>query len=224
MRQLALMGRDLEDLLLEIDGTRGRHLALMQEILKADSGNLFPLDLLASAVINRSLSNCDAFTGLIRAKNYLAAATLVRLQLDSCLRFYASFLVQDPHEFATSVLAGTKIRKIKDRSGSPMTDRYLVESISAEYPWAPNVYEQASGFIHLSDKHIYSTIRKAHDDGRLDIYVGVDPGRFPEHLWIELADAFIAATEAQFCYLEGWGFTKSNPELVASVRESSDEC
>ena len=38
---------------------------------------------------------------------------------------------------------------------------------------------------------------------------------FSDELWIEMADAFIASTDVLFEYLNGWVFTKQNPELVA---------
>lgn len=214
------MTSDLEGLLVKIDQMRDRHLNLGKAMLEADGHKLFSLDFLAVAALNRSLSNSSAFTQLVRVQNYLVAASLVRLQLDTFLRFFASYLVSDPHEFATSVLAGTEVRKSKDRSGALLTDRYLVDSVASEFPWAPSVYKSTSGFIHLSDKHIYSAIQSVHDDGTLSMHIGSDPSRFPDELWVEMADGFIAATDALFRYLEGWVFTKANPQLLQAARES----
>lgn len=213
------MSSNLESLLDKIDNERDRHLSLGKAMLEADGRKLFSLDFLAVAALNRSLSNSSAFTQLVRAQNYLVAASLVRLQLDTFLRFFAAYLVSNPHEFAASVLAGTEVRKLKDRSGALLTDRYLVESVASEFPWAPSVYKSTSGFIHLSDKHIYSAIQSVEDDGRLSMLIGSDPDRFPGELWVEMAEGFIAATDALFRYLEGWAFTKANPHLVQAARE-----
>ena len=213
------MSDSLDSLLEKIDNERHRHLSLGRAMLEADGHKLFSLDLLAVAAINRSLSNSSAFTQLIRAHNYLVAASLVRLQLDTFLRFFASYLVSDPHEFATSVLAGTEVRKLKDRSGTLMTDRHLVDSVASEFPWAPSVYKSTSGFIHLSDKHIHSAIQSVEDDGTFSMLIGSDPDRFPSELWVEMAEGFVAATAALFRYLEGWKFTKANPDLVHAARK-----
>ena len=190
-------------------------------MLEADGHKLFSLDFLAVAALNRSLSNSSAFIQLIRVQNYLVAASLVRLQLDTFLRFFASYLVSDPHEFASAVLAGTAVRKLKDRSGALMTDRHLVESVASEFPWVPNVYGSTSGFIHLSDKHIFSAIQSVEDDGTFSMLIGSNPDRFPLELWVEMAEGFMAATDALFRYLEGWAFTKANPHLVQASRETS---
>lgn len=217
------MSSNLESLLEKIDNERDRHLSLGKAMLEADGHMLFSLDFLAIAALNRSLSNSSAFTQMVRAQNYLIAASLVRLQLDTFLRFFASYLVSDPHEFATSVLAGTEARKLKDRSGAAMTDRYLVDSVAQEFPWVPSVYRSTSGFIHLSNKHIQSTIQSVHDDGTLSMLIGSDPNRFPDELWVEMTEGFIAATEALFDYLDGWVFTKENPHIVRAAREQADE-
>src|SRR5271166_6984000 len=67
---------------------------------------LYPLDLLATAALNRSLAQCSGFRALIEARNYICAASILRLQIDTALRFFAAFLVDNPHEFAGSVLKG----------------------------------------------------------------------------------------------------------------------
>ncbi|WEA01709.1 hypothetical protein [Mucilaginibacter sp. SJ] len=60
----------------------------------------------------------------------------------------------DPHGFATEVWKGNPIRKIRDTDGKFMTDSYLKEKATIDYPWIADVYEATSGFIHFSDKHI----------------------------------------------------------------------
>ena len=106
-----------------IEGLRDPHLNLLKRMLTADGGKLFALDLLAAATVKRSMSLCSGFALLVRSVNYTSAAAILRLQLDSCLRFYAAFIVEKPHEFATEVLRGTPIRKLKDKNGAVMTDR-----------------------------------------------------------------------------------------------------
>lgn len=204
-----------------IEGLKDLHLELLMQMLKADGGKLFGLDLLASAAIKRSMSLCAGFGALARGCNYTSAAALLRLQLDSCLRFYAAFIVDKPHEFAQEVLHGKAIRKIKDRSGQPMTDKYLVESLGQRYEWMPRVYEATSGFIHLSDRHIFATWQagdSAKDEkGDLGLIVGTSDEHFHEALWIEMAAGFLACTDVLVEYLKGWIFTKENPELVAKM-------
>ena len=60
--------------------------------------DLFQFDLLVSAVLNRSLALMNGFQLLIINNNYICAAHLVRLHLDSLMRLSAAWLVDDPNE------------------------------------------------------------------------------------------------------------------------------
>src|SRR5271157_384961 len=119
----------------------------------------FPLDLLAVATLNRSLCLIAGFCTLIESKNIVAAAPLLRMQLDNCLRFSAAWLVEEPHEFAKRVVEGIPISSLKDRRGHCMTDKYLKDTLAAEYPWLKPTYERSSGYVHLSEKHIFNCMK-----------------------------------------------------------------
>jgi len=138
----------------EIKELEKAHFDLVIQLYKADHGNIFPVDFLALAVLNRSLSNTKGFCDLI-SENYMCAASIVRLQLDSLLRFFSIHLVNNPHDYVGRIMNGEQIDKIKDNKGQKMRDKYLVEQIQLRQnlPWLEKVYQQTSGFIHLSNKH-----------------------------------------------------------------------
>ena len=210
------MNAVLDERIKHIESLADLHLKHLMEMMKADGGKIFGLDLLAQAAFKRSMSLCAGFACLVRSKNYLSAATLVRLQLDTCLRFFAAFIVEHPHDFARSVLNGVPVRKLKDRSGKLMTDRHLVETLGIKYDWMPRVYDATSGFVHLSERHVFA-VWEPDAEGKPSIVIGPTDDHFDDSLWVELADAFLACTDALFEYLKGWTFTKQNPELVAEV-------
>jgi hypothetical protein len=58
--------------------------------------DIYPLDLLAVAAMNRSLCLISGFRTLIASKNFISAAPLLRLQIDNCLRFFAAELAPSP--------------------------------------------------------------------------------------------------------------------------------
>ena len=208
------MHPELDRRISHIEGLKDLHLSVLAEMLKADDGAMYPLDILACATVKRSMAQCSGFALLIRGQNYICAASLLRLQLDSFMRFFAAFIVEKPHDLAQEVLRGTPIRKLKDQNGKFMTDRHLVDTLGKKYEWMPRVYDATSGFIHLSDKHIFSVFQDWEGNGKLSLTVGATDEGIPDALWIELADGFLASTDALFEYLKGWTFTKKNPELV----------
>ncbi|RZK04110.1 MAG: hypothetical protein EOO43_22815 [Flavobacterium sp.] len=78
----------------------------------------------------------------------------------------AAWLAENPHEFATEVWKGVQINKLKDKDGKFMKDYYLKEKATERYPWMKDVYDETSGFVHFSNKHIMSatTVSKSKDN------------------------------------------------------------
>ena len=145
----------------KLEDTKDMHIHKAMKVLKAYDGTFYSLDHLFLAAINRSRSQVGAFIDLIISGNYLAAAPMIRMQVDSILRLSASRLVDNPHDFALKVLAGEPIRKMKDRSGKKMMDAYLLDKFKHENPWIEGVYRAGSGFIHLSEKHMFGVLTAA---------------------------------------------------------------
>lgn len=200
----------------EQERLRSRTNKLGAMMLQADGGNIFPLDLLAIAAIKRSLSNTSAMRLLVENWNLVAARTILRAQLDTPVRFSAVWLVDDPHDFATKVHAGEHIRRMKDRSGNPMTDAYLIEKMSVEYPWIKTVYERLSGYVHFSANHVSATVTDHDDEARtVKFAMSAEDLEFPEESWVEVIACFNECTRILHRYLEGWTMTKGNPLAVS---------
>ena len=181
-------------------------------MMTVDSGNMYPVDLFAMGSVKRCLSNSAAFRLLILNWNLVAARTLLRVQLDTALRFHAVFLVSDPHEFSIEVLRGTHIRKLKGRDGKPLTDAHLVSLLSPDFPWLPEVYRRTSGFIHLSESHLSAPATGLSDESGTINYEFTDQDlHYPEFSWREAIKCFTEATDIFLHYLTGWVDTKANP-------------
>lgn len=201
----------LETALTDLDGLQSELLDLGMRTMKAYGGAVYPLDLLANAATKRALSLNSAFTLLLRADNFLAAAHLVRLQLDSVLRLSAAWIVDDCHKFARAVLKGVSVRDQRDRAGKRMTDKYLVELLSKDEPWVLRVYNATSGYIHLSEKHIFNTLYPPERPDTITIELSAQSGPVGDASKIEAALAMTAITRLLQRYLEGWCRTKAEP-------------
>lgn len=195
-----------------------KHLDLGIKMLSAYGGTFYLFDMLALAALNRSLSLCSGFRKMIYLRNFICAAPLVRMQLDSALRIYAAFIVDDPHLFAKNVFNGISVRDQKDKNGRKLTDANLVEDLSKDYKWIKNVYKQTSGYVHLSEKHIANTHKSFDNKTRSIEHIVATNQRFlPKEIFLEAINGFVACTEILFKFLEGWVFTKDNPELVEEI-------
>lgn len=210
-----MMNDALEKKIKNLESIKDKLLNLSHLMLKADGGNFFPVDIYASGIIKRSLSITDGFSTLCFEKNYLCAAALLRLQIDNCIRFYAVFIVDNPHDFCTKVLAGKHVRNLKDKNGKLMTDRYLIQNLNNEFDWLKRVYESTSGYIHFSDRHMKSIFSGFEEINRIgNITISATDEDISDFSWEELIDAYYASYDILFRYLEGWIITKTNPNLV----------
>lgn len=190
--------------------SREIHLTLGRTIISAANAAMFPMDIFSIAVLNRSLCLTEAFCDLLEKKNFVVAASLLRLQLDNLIRFQAAWLVDKPHEFATSVLSGQKISELKDRNGKFMKDFYLVEKLSEKYPQMKEVYRQTSGYIHLSEKHIFNSLGKSKKDLKepFTMKISSTDEFVTDKDYLETLAAFTAITGILFQYAKGWEVAK----------------
>jgi len=184
--------------------------SLAQKMLKADNGKLFLLDLYTIGIMNRSVLLIKGFSDLIENNNFLSAAPLIRLHLDSLLQFYAAFIVKDPHDFSQKKMSGKQSNNLKDSNGEKLTDGYLAGLLSKEngFEWVKNVYKETSKFIHFSDKHIFSSAQNKKNNKFS--FVISDKLDVPASAQNEAIDAMIEITQGLFKYIYGWIHTKQN--------------
>ena len=198
----------VENKIREIQKFQDDHLEIGKYLMTWADGTQYPFDLLAYAVLNRSLALLNGFSDLIKSSNFIAAAPLLRLQLDNCLRFYAGYLVTDPHDFAIQVLSGKAVKNQKSSDGKALSDYYLCKMLSVEYPWVLDVYKNTSGYIHLSEKHILHSVRIADDGKGLKISIGETDRFVPTDLYLEVIEAFKTTTEIVLRFVYSWAYTK----------------
>jgi len=182
---------------------------------------MFPLDLMAFGAVKRNISTSSGFHMMIESWNMGCARSLLRIHIDTSLRFSAAWLVDKPHEFATQVLdpKGKRIDQMKDKDGERLSDARLVEVRAPEYPWLPAVYKNLSGYIHFSRGHIHDSVASIGTaDNTISFEVSETDLKFPELSWVEILECFREATAMLAKFLHGYAITKqlSPSELEAA--------
>ncbi|EHU9449997.1 hypothetical protein KZY45_002912 [Vibrio vulnificus] len=205
---------ELEKYLKRLEDTDKEHINYAKSIMEADNSKMYPLDFLFLAAINRSKCNLHAFIHLIREGNYISAAPFLRMQVDSILRLAASTLVDDPHDFAMKVLSGKSVSKIKSKDNQNLQDWYLLKIFNPKFPWMEMVYKNCSGFIHLSEKHIYGIISQSDENGRIGVSISHEQAFIPEQNYIEAVAAFYESVDSLFNLCRGWIISKEHPNEV----------
>ncbi len=207
------MKEELLDIRLkELESLLNAHSEKGMTMMKADNAAIFALDFLAIAVYKRSMSLISGFILMLKNKNFICAAPLVRLQLDNALRFYATSLVENPHDLATKFIGGTPIKEFRDReSGKKLSDYYLVEKLSEQFNWMTRVYKETSGYVHLSEKHFFNaTTVNSNVKAGFNISVGIEDSLVTLEDRVDAVDAMIAITKVVLWLLDSWTYTKES--------------
>lgn len=195
-------------------------LDLGPRMMEADGRRVFGIDLIAVGAIKRTITVAAGFRLLVRECNYLSAAALLRVQLDTLLRFVALELVDEPHAIAGLMLEGKSLRNERDRNGHRMTDSHLVDHLSPRFPWVREVYKETSGFIHFSDKHMFGPVTGVGDEaGTVEFLVSEVDAHVPLKHWLELVACFNETTSAIGGALASWTDTKH----AAALRRVADQ-
>lgn len=163
--------------------------------------SLFKEDFFFCVFADRCLNLIDGFTDMLRKRNLTCVGALLRLQMDNCMRSYAAFIAQDKEAVIDCIINGDPINKQVSKDGKKMTDGYLKGELSIIAPRFADVYNQASGYIHLSAKAFYQTVVKV-EDNSIEWQVGRELPEKRNPVLIEAADALIHFVELHFKMLD----------------------
>lgn len=150
----------------------------------------------------------NGFVALAKLDNYISSFTLVRVHLDSLLRLYAFQLIDNNIDnIALQIADGKQMKDFKCKtSNRKLTDGYLVQKLSEieGFEWVSTVYDTGNGFIHLSDKHMMTSMRKDFTKGVFSSVIGVGNN------FIEIDDKIGACiymmkiTNGIYTFIENW--------------------
>jgi hypothetical protein len=210
------MQSELESLLALHDA----HEEVGKRLFDTCNAEIYPCDALAFSILERSLNLLKGFHLLLSNGGYTPGVGLLRMQLDSILRFSGVARCTNPHETAASIINGVELRKLKDRSGSLMNDSYLVSELAIYNPWVTHVYKLSSGYIHLSDQHFYHFLlrTKWNDKGERDFGIGdSDENTSLDHK-IQLVNAFSVLTRGILKVVNEWADNRCKHGTAEQLR------
>lgn len=165
--------------------------AFSKHMRSADGTPFYTADLVMFGLMDRNIGLVEAMPELFLSKNIHALAPLLRVQLDGLLRLHAFHLVENMDELASHMIEGKELRKFKDRCGEKLSDRYLVNSLKREMPWVETMYTTLSGWVHLSESHVFAAASKGIEERTINIGIGGYRENLPPQLFEE---AMVAIT------------------------------
>lgn len=200
---------ELESKIAELEQLRKEGIILSAGII----GQSFTeADMFFWSAADRCIRLIDGFIPLMKERNLTCGGVLLRMQMDNCMRTYAPFIAQDRDAVIHCIVTGAKIRDQKSVDNKNMTDGHLKDKITEIDHRFSTVYDNASGFVHFSEKAFYQTVDEI-SDNQIKINIGHPlPERRNEFL-MECVSAYIHYVKLQYELLK----------LVAESKERFDK-
>lgn len=198
----------IEDALENLGPLRNELVDIAHRIMSAYGGTVYMTDLLTAGALHRGLSLLRGFITLVRERNFIAAAPLIRLQLDNSIRLYAISQVDDPNDVIKRILDGDRLDRVKGHDGKKLRDAHLVEKLSGIRNWIGDLYTASCSYVHLSRQHIRHSWR--FEDG--EMVVSGEDFTETDLDYLNICGAFWKATDLLIQLSNTWLHIKSHPE------------
>ena len=167
-------------------------------------GSTIPdIDWYVIAAMKKAASLAHAFCTLMRAKNALTSAALIRMQLDTGLRVFGLSRMGDLEAAGLHLMNDGKYTDLRARTGEKLSDKYLHTELNKAYPGLSKVYENTSAFVHLSSVHIKTVLSSREGTSILYFDLKGTDERLPEEWIADVVDAFQQATDLAVELIEG---------------------
>ncbi|HMJ71521.1 MAG TPA: hypothetical protein VK508_21645 [Cyclobacteriaceae bacterium] len=197
----------LSEVINELKTLEKEILRVGREQIEAHNG-IYAFDLYCSAILNRAINIQAGYIVLIESNNFLSAAPLVRIHLDTLLRLSAPFSCgKNVDEFAGKVFGGKQINELKNSKGEKLRDGFLANELSKrrDFSWVKELYKTGSSFIHFSDKHIFTSVKiDKSKDRTINTVVGVHDGFIPLEEKIGATIYMTKITKGILLFIESW--------------------
>ena len=203
---------DLPDLASRLDRIRTMTIEIEStpDVTYAPVGSfLAAVEWYSLAAVTKSTSNAHAFCLLVESRNTVAAAAIVRMQIEVGMRMFGLTLVPDIEAAGAHLMAGKKYGQLKSREGVKLADKVLHEALSRQYEWVTQAYEDTSAFVHLDGENIKSKLVHL-DMGAFFNLSGIDAKR-PESAYFHVADTFFIALRMTKSILVDFFATRPQP-------------
>lgn len=182
--------------------------------------NLTKDDFYFSAAANRCINLINGFVAMLQTRNLTCAGVLLRMQMDNCMRTYAAFIAEDRAAVIDCIINGGRVRDYKDTKGKKMSDGYLKDELSKQDSVFAQVYDQASGYVHLSDKAFYQMVESCKDN-TIRFYAGANLLERHNPVLIEAAEAFIHFVKLHFKMLNAVAKSKERFDAMQNALDES---
>lgn len=210
--------QEIEERIATLQSLRREAISLSQGMI---GENLLQEDLFFCAAADRCIRLIDGFIPMLRNRNLTCAGVLLRMQMDNCMRTYAAFIAEDRNAVVNCIIDGNPIKKLKDVNGKMLMDWYLKNELTKMDPLFSRVYDNASGYVHLSEKAFYQTVANC-ENNIIGLGIGTPLPEKRNETLVEGAAAYIHFVKLQFKMLQAVVDSKQRFDITQNKNESQE--
>lgn len=191
-----------------LDKINNHCIDMARELVQAYPATYY-FDLYVMSCLNRTLNLNRGFISQMKDNNFISASPLVRINIDTLLRLFATNLIDyNIDDFAKDILSGTPLDSLKDNQNQKMKDTYLANELTKEkgFEWVKQVYSWGNAYVHHSEKHILAA-NKMEPDKIIGIVRKTDEFIADEQK-VQATEYMIRITEAVLHFVSHWVIQK----------------
>ncbi|NTI46651.1 hypothetical protein G6L94_30995 [Agrobacterium rhizogenes] len=170
---------------------------------------LAPVEWFSLAAVAKSTSNAHAFEILVGSRNTIAAAAIIRMQIEAAMRLFGLCLVDDVESAGVHLMGGGKYSALRMRDGTRLVDKTLHLELTKIYEWVTPAYEDMSAYVHLDRVNIGAKMVYLESGGFFNLS-GVDAKR-PDEAYHALVDTLYIALRMTRDLLSDFLVTRPQP-------------
>lgn len=118
-----------------------------------NKNRIYKLSSIYISLINRAVELNNGYISLFNLKNYITAISLLRIQIENCLRFHGLRILDNLPNAFDDFLSGKELRDMTGNNGKKLYDSYLAKELDNLYPDFKfnELYKQYCAIIHFSN-------------------------------------------------------------------------
>lgn len=182
--------------------------------------------LVLQAGLHRNIKLMDGLKLMLQSRNVLCAASIVRMQIDNCMRLNAPlFVPEDRREdcFLGVLQQKNLLRKVfieVDGKKQYLLDGFLKDKLDERMRGTAQKYDILSGYIHLDESAFWTSV-KEEKGTETDFVIGGEASEDFNPVLLRMAEWFGEYTIGQRKIMEDYKVLLSQSELELAKATSS---
>lgn len=183
---------ELRPHLLALDALAKKGVDLFRELDKSEASRA---KFVLQAALHRNLKLRNGLKLMLETRNLLCAASIVRMQIDTCMRLNAPLVVPKNRSedcFRAILMPNQSLRKITievDDKKKKLDDKFLKDELGKRMRGTAKKYDLLSGYIHLDESAFWDSY-SARDDSEWHFTIGGEAAEEMDLLLLRMAEWF----------------------------------